>query len=171
MLQAAAIVPAVAIPSLVVASPAHAEYMGEITRSNVLTRARDWYDRNIQYSFDPDARATDYEGAHKYRRDCSGFVSMCWHTVTPGHSTRNLDEISRQIPWENLHPGDAINKDAAYPNGHCMLFEKWSGEGPGMIRAYELTSDGMGMRCATYSISWYKERGYVPRQFHRIVAG
>ncbi|PRY62478.1 hypothetical protein [Glycomyces artemisiae] len=169
LLRAAALVPAVTIPAIVVASPAEAAYNGEITRSNVMLRARNWYNRDIPYN--GDSRASDYEGSHTYRQDCSGFVSMAWHSPTPGHSTRTLPDISREKPWDNLKQGDILNKAAAYPNGHCMLFEKWHAEIPDAIRAYELTTVGMGMRAHTYTIDWLRSNGYVPRQYHKIVAG
>ncbi|THV40882.1 hypothetical protein [Glycomyces buryatensis] len=168
MLQAALIVPAATIPAIVVASPAEAAYNGEITRSRVLTRARNWYNRDIPYN--GQGTATDWEGDHRYRRDCSGFVSQCWHSPTPGHSTRTLPNISRVIDWDDLHPGDIMNKAAAYPNGHTMLFEKWTTPS-GSMRAYELTTAVMGMRCKTYTIDWYRARGYVPRRYHKIVRG
>ncbi|MCD0445770.1 hypothetical protein LO763_19360 [Glycomyces sp. A-F 0318] len=169
MLQAALVLPAAAAAAAVGgASPAHAAYNGNIKRSRVITRARYWYDRNVDYNGSSYTR--DWEGDHTYRQDCSGFVSQCWHTAG-SYSTRSLPEISRQKPWDNLKPGDILNKAAAYPNGHVMLFEKWSGEGPGLIRAYELTTAVDGMRCKTYAVSDLRARGYVPRQYHRIVAG
>jgi hypothetical protein len=167
MLQAAAIVPAAAIPSLVVASPAHADYLGNISRSNVMSRARDWYDRGIAYSFDADARAWDNDHNHLYRRDCSGFVSMAWHSATPGHSTRTLHEISHPIYWSSLLPGDIVNKAAAWPDGHTRLFEKWSTT-PGAMRVYELTSDGMKMRAETYYVDALKDAGYSPLRYDKI---
>lgn len=167
LLQAAAIVPAVAVPTLLVASPAHAGYQGNISRDNVMARARDWYDRGIEYSFDADARAWDNDHDHLYRRDCSGFVSMAWHSWAPGHSTRSLDEIAHPVYWSSLLPGDAVNKDAAYPNGHVRLFEKWSTTA-GAMRVYELTSDGMKMRAATYYVEDLKDAGYSPLRYNKI---
>lgn len=169
MLQAAAIVPAVAIPALAVGSPAHATYNGRIARSTVLTRARYWYDRDVNYN--GDAYTRDWEGDHTYRQDCSGFVSQCWHTAG-SYSTRSLPNISFAKDWDNLHPGDILNRALPWPDGHTMLFEKWSGAGPGLLRAYELTvADGGSMRCETYSVSELKNSGYVPRQYNNIIAG
>jgi hypothetical protein len=168
LIQVAAVLPAAAIPAVVVGGPAHAAYNGDITRSEVLTRARNWYNRDIPYN--GGSRASDREGDHTYRQDCSGFVSMAWHSPTPGHSTRTIPNISTVIDWDDLRPGDVMNKAADYPNGHCMLFEKWTTPS-GSMRAYELTTAVMGMRCKTYTIDWYRDRGYKPRRYHKIIAG
>lgn len=168
LLRAAAIIPVAMVPALAVASPAEAVYNGTIQRSEVLRRARNWYNRDIQY--DRGREASDYEGSHWYRRDCSGFVSMCWHTssINPngGYSTRSLPSIAPQIAWSSLRPGDIVN---SY-DYHCMLFEKWSATS-GAIRAYELTTVGMGMRCATHYVSNLRADGYIPRRYTKIRAG
>ena len=39
-------------------------------RSNMISRGQNWVDRFISYN-----RSETYDG---YRKDCSGFVSMCW---------------------------------------------------------------------------------------------
>ena len=168
MLQTAALLPAVAIPTLAVASPAHASYGGDIARSRVLTRARYWYDRGVDYN--GDAYTRDWEGDHEYRQDCSGFVSQCWH-LRGSYSTRSLPNVSFAKDWANLKPGDILNRAREWPDGHTMLFEKWSAEGPNLLRAYELTTAVDGMRCETYSVSELRNAGYIPRQYNNIIAG
>jgi uncharacterized protein YfaT (DUF1175 family) len=171
LLRAAAIAPAVAIPALAVgvASPAHAEYNGEITRSNVKLRAQNWYNRGIAYN--GESYASDYEGGHTYRQDCSGFVSMCWHTAG-SYSTRSLPSISREKPWENLKPGDIVNwvnPDETKP-GHCMLFSAWSDPGVSFW-VYHLESPTSDMEHEVKKIVDLKAADYVPRQYHNITAG
>ncbi|WP_205327316.1 twin-arginine translocation signal domain-containing protein [Glycomyces sp. YM15] len=161
LLQAAAIVPAVAIPTLVVASPAQAYYMGNISRSNVMTRAKDWYDRGIQY--DQGSTATDNDGGHRYRRDCSGFVSMAWHSATPGHSTRTLSDISHPVYWSSLLPGDIVN---SYDN-HCMLFAKWVEKGVSM-KVYHLVSPSADMKYETKYVTTLKNADYSPLRYDKI---
>ena len=51
---------------------------GPIGRAEMLSRAQNWVDRGITYT-QTGTWATDAEGAHTYRRDCSGLVSLAWH--------------------------------------------------------------------------------------------
>src|ERR1041384_4438800 len=51
---------------------------GTIARSEIIARAQNWVNRGLTYDMDG-AWATDLEGGHTYRRDCSGLVSMAWH--------------------------------------------------------------------------------------------
>jgi hypothetical protein len=173
ILRTAAILPALAIPALAVASPAHAAYNGEITRSNVMRRAENWYERRIQYKRVSTDKASDYEGGHQYRRDCSGFVSMCWHSPVGsngGHATYELHEIAGQMPWDSLHEGDAVNA----PHNHTILFDRWT-DTPGTLWAYDLADPDVvdigGMRHRTWSVSWLQANGYVPLRYHKITAG
>lgn len=53
-----------------------------ILRSTVIDRAWTWVNRGVQYS--QSGVADDAERNHTYRRDCSGFVSMCWHLRPSG---------------------------------------------------------------------------------------
>lgn len=164
ILQAAAIVPAAAIPTLVVASPAEAAYKGTIKRSAVMLRAKNWYNRGIQY--DMGATASDREKKHHYRKDCSGFVSMCWHTKTPGYSTRTLPDIAKQIKWSSLKRGDIVN---SYDN-HVMLFDKWSND-EGYIWIYDLVNPQVDMRHAKVRTLTLKQQNYIPRRYKNIVNG
>ena len=139
LFQAAAIVPAATLSTVAIASPAQAAYLGNIIRADVMERARNWYNRNIQYN--GGSRATDIEGRHTYRQDCSGFVSMAWHSATPGRSTRTLPDICTEINWGQLKPGDIVN---SYDN-HCMLFHKWATRS-GYIWIYDLATPALDMR-------------------------
>jgi hypothetical protein len=162
LIQAAAVASVAAIPVLTVGSPANAAYRGIITRDEVMDRARNWFLRDIPYSFDPDARATDPEGNHRYRRDCSGFVSMAWHTSTPGHSTRSIPDIAARIAWDDLKPGDVVNA----PDEHCMLYHMRGDSGK--IWIYDLLEPGTNMRHDQVSTAWLKDNRYVPRRYRNI---
>lgn len=161
LLRAATIIPAAVIPAVAVAGPAEAAYLGNIVRADVMVRARNWYNRNIQYN--GNSRATDIEGAHTYRQDCSGFVSMCWHSATPGHSTRTLPNIAPEINWGQLKPGDIVN---SYDN-HCMLFEKWAVES-GTIWVYDLATPALDMRHIKVSTASLRSQNYIPRRYTKI---
>jgi hypothetical protein len=163
VLTAAALVPAAAIPALAVATPAQAGYNGGIRREQVIDRARNWYDRNIQYSYDYRARASDSEGRHDYRRDCSGFVSMCLHSPTPGHSTRSLPDIGRQIRWRDLKPGDYINRY----DDHVYLFDSWSIR-TGWLWYWDLANPELDMRHDRLDANILQNQGYLPYKYNKI---
>lgn len=164
LLQAAAVTSAAAIPVLAVGSPANAAYRGIITRDEVMDRARNWFLRDIPYSFDVDARASDIEGNHLYRRDCSGFVSMAWHTSTQygGHSTRSIPDIAPRISWDDLKPGDVVN----WADHHCMIYHMRGDSGK--IWIYDLVDPETDMRHDQVSTARLKDLGYIPRRYRNI---
>jgi cell wall-associated NlpC family hydrolase len=85
-------------------------YGGTITRAEVISRAKNWWDRKVPYS--QTAYAWDVNKGKKYRTDCSGFVSMAWK-LTSSRTTSTLDGVATRISWANLKPGDMILR-----NGH-----------------------------------------------------
>lgn len=160
LLQAAAVVPVAAIPVVAVASPANAAYRGIITRDEVMVRARNWFLRDIPYN--GGSTATDRDGDHRYRQDCSGFVSMAWHTSTPGHSTRSLPDIAARIAWDDLKPGDIVN---SYDN-HCMIYHMRGDSGK--IWIYDLVSPAVDMRHDQVSVASLRDQNYIPRRYRNI---
>lgn len=128
-----------AVPGAVVGSaadvaPARASASaGAITRDEVLARAGDWYARrkSLVYSTSRarEDLVRDVEGDHRYRADCSGFVSMAWH-LEPGRSgglnTGSLPDVSIRIPRSQLRPGDLLDDRV---DGHAILFVGWAADG------------------------------------------
>ncbi|QKW18587.1 hypothetical protein HUT16_05475 [Kitasatospora sp. NA04385] len=106
---------------------------GQITRSEVLSRANDWYNRNIPYN--QGASATDV-GGRSYRSDCSGFVSMAWH-LGSSENTDSLDvrSLTSRVALTDLQPGDALDNDPGdgniAGNGHIVLFDHWVNKSAG----------------------------------------
>jgi hypothetical protein len=123
----AVVVPLVTAPATAAASVRD----GAISRSEVLARAQNWVDRRITYT-QTGTWAADAEGAHTYRRDCSGLVSMAWHLGTSLVTNQFLDRARsgngmRVIPRADLKPGDAMVRDNDGPgrDGHMELFSHW----------------------------------------------
>src|SRR5262245_25989699 len=120
-------------------APAHADSAigGQITRSEVLTRALDWYNRLPAYSYCADTESycesigrpyrADIGGQTRYRPDCSWFVSMAWHLSPPGQTTGTLPDVSHSIGFSDLRPGDLID-DIDFPSHHAILFEGWESD-------------------------------------------
>lgn len=85
------------------------------SRDEALARAQTWLDQRVPYS-----QAACHENEHgSYRTDCSGFVSLAWG-LARSRPTSGLAEVSREIPREELMPGDALNSA-----GHVALFVRW----------------------------------------------
>ncbi|SDE53372.1 hypothetical protein [Glycomyces harbinensis] len=170
MLTAALLVPAAAAGgSLVIADSADAAPGGQIKvkRSQVIKRAKYWYDRDVPYSQSRFYR--DLEGSHKYRTDCSGFVSQCWHTYlgsNGGYSTSTIPSIAKKIKWSDLKAGDVMNRAGV----HCMLFDSWSITS-GMLWMYDLADPQDNMRHKKISANSLQSQNYVPRRYGNIVSG
>jgi hypothetical protein len=101
------------------ASLAAAGYGDGIHRAEVMTRAKDWYNRNVPYN--QSATAWDVNHGKRYRTDCSGYVSMAWKLPT-SLTTSTLDNVSHVINWNDLLPGDSL----LYPGHHVQIFDKWN---------------------------------------------
>ncbi|MGC4815223.1 hypothetical protein ACLQ29_32335, partial [Micromonospora sp. DT228] len=111
-------------------APAQAsEIEGPISRNEILLRAQDWVDRGITYTQDQSVAAPDDEGSHKYRRDCSGLVSMVWHLNKKSDGwDYNTEDFLRDgnSMWftlggvDDFQPGDAMVRE-----GHMELFAFW----------------------------------------------
>src|SRR5438132_3317375 len=73
-----------AVTATPIAAHAASSMGGQITRSEVLSRARDWYNRRYDsdMTYSNVAYASDVDGNHSYRRDCSGYVDMALHWNT-----------------------------------------------------------------------------------------
>ncbi|MFF7211843.1 hypothetical protein ACFZAU_15135 [Streptomyces sp. NPDC008238] len=139
---------------------------GTIYRNEVIARAKDWYNRNIQYS--QSAYATDVDGDHTYRTDCSGFVSMTWH-LTSSLTTETLPNVSTQISKADLRPGDALNDFS----DHAVLFAGWKNQDEGTFYYYAEGSTSTDMNYSTanvYSgnIGGHPASNYVALRYKKI---
>lgn len=122
---------------------------GRISRAEIISRAQDWWQRQIPYNQTDDA--TDVEGV-SYRTDCSGFVSMAWRLPT-SRTTDTLDDISTEIAKSDLQPGDIMMWDGPGNDGHVVLFQKWEDKAAGTFWLYEeaSTADDMNHRVGNLS--------------------
>ncbi|GAB3943034.1 hypothetical protein GCM10027614_31080 [Micromonospora vulcania] len=111
-------------------APAQASTInGPISRNEILLRAQDWVDRGITYTQEQNVAASDEEGSHTYRRDCSGLVSMAWHLnkKSTGWDYNTEDFQGSNPMWFTLgsrddwQPGDAMVRE-----GHMELFAFWA---------------------------------------------
>jgi len=139
---------------------AAAGYGGTIQRSEVITRAKDWWNRNVPYS--QTSYAWDVNHGKKYRQDCSGFVSMTWK-LTSSRTTDTLDGVATRISWANLKPGDMILR-----NGHVKLFEKWANSAHTSVWIYEEGNTRDDMDHEIDSLASLKDGNYLPWKYNKI---
>ncbi|MFF3005284.1 hypothetical protein ACFVTF_21005, partial [Kitasatospora sp. NPDC057940] len=93
---------------------------GQITRSEILSRAQYWFNQNPGLTYNQGATFPDSSGRY-YRKDCSGYVSMAWHLGYSATTQSIATDESYEIPRSDLRPGDVLN--SFYD--HVLLFEKW----------------------------------------------
>ncbi|GLW82097.1 hypothetical protein [Actinokineospora globicatena] len=106
--------------------------MTQISRSEVLARARSWVERAVPYS---NTGHTD-----GYRQDCSGFVAMVWG-LGDNPSTRMLSGRATPVDKAGLRPGDIllwVNPDPT-EFGHVRVFGGWTDPAQTGYWVYEQT--------------------------------
>ena len=166
----------VAIPT-----PAHAASSigGTITRSEVIARATNWYNRRFDSDMTYSMSSYTWDGPHTrmYRRDCSGFVDMAWH-LGSDPNTQGLDDATYTYPISRseLKPGDllddTIDNDPGYPF-HAILFGGW--ENAAKTRFWYYSFGGTPIDKVTgASFSWATLSGHATSQYkalryHKIV--
>lgn len=91
--------------------------------------------------------------------DCSGFVSRVWETGR--YTTRNLNQISRPINWDNLKPGDVVN----WPGSHVMLFNAF---GNGGLHGPEAASDCNWRVCYAFRSYAHLNGRYTPLRYENV---
>ncbi|WP_030443036.1 hypothetical protein [Actinoplanes subtropicus] len=115
-------------------NPAVNSYNTYISRSEVLSRVRNWYNRarnkDSDLTYSSDLYTTDVDGDHTYRRDCSGLVDMAWHYDDSRPQPRTWElEGDRSITTRvdnhsDLQPGDILVDDVGSDN-HAIVFQGW----------------------------------------------
>ena len=92
--------------------------------------------------------------------DCSGFISRVWGTQR--YTTRGLPQITAEIPWSALQPGDILN----WAGSHVLMFDKF---GNGGIHGYEATSDCNWRVCYNFRSYMNLNERFIPRRYHNII--
>ncbi len=85
--------------------------------------------------------SSPFYGGHVGSVDCSGYVSQVWRSGR--YTTRTFPNITEDVGWENLAPGDAINRP-----GHIRLNVQYP-TSDGSILVYESTGYGWQMQYRT----------------------
>ncbi len=164
----------VAVVGTPVAAHAASSVGGPITRSEVLARAQWWINTyGVIYSQQQSNAKPDPDGAHRYRPDCSGFVSMAWHLPKKSDGwDRNTGDLAGfgDTTWlgslDQLMPGDAI---LGVSYGHVALFDRWANASHTQMWIYDEFSSSAEGRHAIKDKSWYSDNGFRGLRYNRIV--
>ncbi len=160
---------------------------GHISRDTVINRAMKWVNAGYGYSQSPaDAvNGTGANPAQKWRRDCSGFVSMAWRLsgTAPnyGLNTASLPSVSTEIAYTALQDGDILD-DPTGGNGydpHVIIFDGWVGAtGGDFYMIEENPAYGGAVRHKASAVHYLEVQGikgrddagnhFVPRRYDYI---
>ncbi|MFF3429994.1 FG-GAP-like repeat-containing protein [Streptomyces sp. NPDC002602] len=142
---------------------------GQISRGEVIARARTWVDAGVPYSMT--SYRSDSNG--RYRTDCSGFVSMAWHLASSsannwGETTGTLLDFTSSIGKESLKPGDILLNPDPGASGHVVIFNGWANAEHTRYDAYEQAgSTGAVHRQIPYP--YFSGHGtFSPRRYDNI---
>ena len=123
--------PASAAPDSAAAAIAAAATDGRVTRSEVVARARFWYEERRDLTYDNSRNSSSFyadSGGTRYAPDCSGYISMAWHLDNSdgGLNTSTLPDVSTMLASApssstDLRPGDILDD----PGKHVVLFDRW----------------------------------------------
>ncbi|WP_189762175.1 NlpC/P60 family protein, partial [Streptomyces xanthochromogenes] len=142
---------------------------GQISRDEVISRAKTWTDAGVPYS------QTSYltSFGQRYRTDCSGFVSMAWNLATSasnnwGETTPTLGGFSSSIAKEDLKPGDILLNPSAGNDGHVVIFNGWANADHTKYNGLE-ESGGSGGIARTIDYPYFPGHGtFSPRRYDNI---
>lgn len=140
--------------AVILAPSAEAAPNDPISRADVISRAWNWTNRNVQY--DQGATAGGPDGVYRWRTDCSGFVSMALKLGPTGLYCPNTTSLAGStygvtIARANMKPGDYL-VDAG---NHCVLFHQWANAAHTQFVLFELGTPATDMNHRTASLSDY----------------
>lgn len=102
----------------------------------------------------------DGKTAPKYGMDCSGFASAAWGIGR--QTTRTLPNVSTQIKYDNLLPGDILNKAGV----HVVIFGGWADTAKTKMVILEETPPKAKKSVAARSK--YEGNGYLARRWNQL---
>jgi hypothetical protein len=149
---------------------------GKVSRKEAISRAKYWYTHRSSIPYNGGASYRDPDGHHKYRQDCSGYVSMALHISPSGigaPSTVNLPSFGTKLKSRrSMQMGDytgILGNGTGGSAGHVRLFEKWSSKSKGTYWAYDFGSTPV--KHAVYQLSTDQSRngiGWTAYRYKKI---
>lgn len=174
---------------LVLALPSVA---GAITRENVLRRGESWIEKQVPYSQSGYATTAGYLAPRSrttWRRDCSGFTSMCLDLRRSDGSAMSLDTASLPLRLTKitgttsekkakLRPGDVIMRPKdllidgkRVPYGHAVVFVRWVDAAKTRYVGYHESGGRGGAVAQEIAYPFWSEKGFSPYTYSKIENG
>jgi hypothetical protein len=132
-----------------------------LSRATMLKRGKSWVTAKVPYS----QTGTYCNGYGRYRRDCSGLVSMAWGLHT-SYWTKTLLGVSKKVSNSKLTAGDALTH---YPTsaarGHVVLVVSKSSKG---VNVYSEPHTGSHAQKQYWSWSYVKANHYYGIRYKNV---
>ena len=97
----------------------------------------------------------------KYGSDCSGFVSGAWGISR--RTTKTLCNVSTQIKYNDLQPGDIINKSG----DHVVMFVKWANSSKTEMVIIEQTPP-IAKEHTVKRSKYENDKKYIPLRWNKL---
>ncbi|MEU7871827.1 hypothetical protein AB0B76_34305, partial [Dactylosporangium sp. NPDC049140] len=152
---------------------------GTITRSEVISRATNWYNRRNDSDLTYDQGLKTWDGTHsrEYRRDCSGYVDMAWHLGSDPNTTGLMDsDVTVAISRSQLLPGDILDdvvRHSDESSDHVVIFGGWEDAAKTHFWIYSFGGTPIvkytGKSFSDDTIGSHPMSDYVARRYKKIV--
>jgi hypothetical protein len=140
---------------------------GKISRKEVISRAKYWFNHRSAISYNGSGTYRDPDSKnHKYRRDCSGYVDMALH-LSSGPNTVGLPAKGNKISRKSMKMGDftgILGNGTGGSAGHVRIFEKWKSKSAGTYWAFDFGS--APIKHQVYTLSKDKSRKGTDGKYH-----
>jgi hypothetical protein len=134
----------------------------KISRHDVLVRAKSWIDEHVIYS-----QSHYHRNRYgRYRQDCSGYVSMCWHLPT-SYTTATIMQVAHRISWSQLQAGDALWRRSGQA-GHIALFVGYRSWDKAHTKPVVDEESRPGTACAAHAWSHEYASRFTPIRYNHI---
>ncbi|MFI5728708.1 RHS repeat-associated core domain-containing protein [Kribbella sp. NPDC051587] len=145
-----------------------------ISRDEIIKRAQEWFD-NQPGGYDQQGYSWGPGEGPRYRRDCSGYVSMAWH-LGENHWTGSLPEVSSEISRDDLQAGDILDSKPTVPHElqHTFLFEKWIDKAAGTFSYYSFGGPKVSYETANINqpeLDGHPNKDYRALRYNNVVDG
>ena len=157
-----------------------------IEREAVLKRAEVWVEKNTPYSqsgYATTAGDLATRSSKTWRRDCSGFASMCFDIRRADGSTISLDTASlpyhlKPIKKGDLRPGDVILRPKnlvidgkQVSGGHVVIFVRWVDAQMTRYIGYHERGTKYGTVAQEIRYPYWDMVGFSPYRYKKIENG
>lgn len=100
----------------------------------------------------------------RFGNDCSCFVTYAWdYNMKTKYGTSTLQQITRKISYNDLQPGDIINK----PGNHVVMFVKWANSSKTEMVIIEQTPP-IAKEHTVKRSKYENDKKYIPLRWNKL---